>query len=279
MMKKGMGIYVAVFALAFLSPSVVAAEDGEKAKPWERFSLNLGGFIAVTNSDLRLGSQSSGVGIDVNGEDALGLDSSFTVFRADAVYRFTDNRRHRFDLSYVDLGRSATRTLQTEIQIKDQVFPVGTTIDTLFDLKIIRAAYSYSLFQDERIDLGLSGGLYVMPIKIRVSSSHSGTAEEESITAPLPVLGLRFDFAITPKFFLKQNIDFFYLQYQNFQGSLLDAKIALEYNVWKYLGFGIAYDYLRIQVKAEGQDYPGIDMVGKLQFGVGGLLLYGKIYF
>jgi hypothetical protein len=91
----------------------------------------------------------------VNGEDALGLDSSLTVFRADAVYRFTSNRRHRFDLSYVDLRRSATRTLQTDIQIKDQTFPVGTTVDSLFDIKIIRGAYSYSLFQDERIDLGL----------------------------------------------------------------------------------------------------------------------------
>jgi hypothetical protein len=118
-----------------------------------------------------------------------------------------------------------------------------------------------------------------MPIKIRVSSSRSGTAEEESITAPLPVLGLRFDFAITPKFFLKQNVDFFYFQYQNFQGSLFDAKIGLEYNVWKHLGFGIAYDYLRFELKAEGQDYPGIDMVGKIQFGLGGLLLYGKLYF
>jgi hypothetical protein len=278
-MRKIMWICGIAFALAFLPPSVVAAEEGQKEKPWERFSLNLGGFVTTLNSDLRIGSKSSGVGIDVNGEDALGLDSSITVFRADAVYRFTSNRRHRFDLSYLDLRRGATKTLQADIQIKDQTFSAGTTVDSLFDLKIIRGAYSYSLFQDERLDLGLSAGVYVAPIKIRLSSSRTGAAEEESITAPLPVLGLRFDFAITPKFFLKQNIDFFYLQYQNFQGSLVDAKIALEYNVWKHLGFGIAYDYLRIQVKAEGQNYPGIDMVGKLQFGLGGLLLYGKFYF
>jgi len=278
-MKKVVGIHVFAITVAFLSLSVVAAEEGQKEKPWERFSLNLGGFVATFNSDLRIGSKSLGVGIDVNGEDALGLDSSLTVFRADAVYRFTSSRRHRFDLSYVDLRRSATRTLQADIQIKDRIFSAGTTVDSLFDLKIIRGAYSYSLFQDERIDLGLSAGVYVAPIKIRISSSNTGTAEEESITAPLPVFGLRFDFAITPKFFLKQNVDFFYLQYQNFQGSLFDAKIALEYNVWKHLGFGIAYDYLRIQVKAEGQNYPGIDMVGKLQFGLGGLLLYGKLYF
>jgi hypothetical protein len=278
-MRKVIWIYGIAFALAFLSPSVVAAEEGQKEKPWERFSFNLGGFVATFNSDFRFGSQTSGGGVYVNGEDALGLDSSLTVFRADAMYRFTDNRRHRFDLTYVNLRRSATKTLQEDIQFKDQTFPVGTTVDSLFELQIIRGAYSYSLFQDDRFDLGLSAGMYVAPIKIRISSATTGTAEEEAFTAPLPVLGLAFAFAITPKFFLKQNADFFYLRYQNFEGSLFDAKIALEYNLWKHVGFGIAYDYLRLQVKAQGQDYPGLNMVGKFEFGVGGLMLYGKFYF
>jgi hypothetical protein len=278
MMKKGIGTYVIAFFLAFLWPSVLAAEEGEKTKPWERFNLNLGGFIAAMNSDVRIGSESLGAGIDVNVEDALGLDSSVFVFRADALYRFTSNRRHRLDLNFYDLRRSSTKTLQADIQIKDQTFPVGTTVDSLFDLKIIRGAYSYSLFQDDRFDLGLSIGAYVMPIKFRVSSSASGAAEEEAITAPLPVVGVRFDYAITPKFFIKQSFDFFYVQYENFQGSLYDAKVGLEYNIWKYVGVGVAYDFFRVQVKAEGQNYPGVDMTGEIQLNYGGLLLYGKFF-
>jgi hypothetical protein len=278
MMKKGMRIYVIVFTLAFLSPSVVAAEDGG-GKPWERFSLNLGGFVATLNSDFRIGSQSLGVGLDVNPEDVLGLDSSLFVFRADAIWRFTDNRRHRFDLSYYDLRRSATKTIEADIQIKDRVFSAGATIDTLFDLQIIRAAYSYSLIQDDRFDLGISAGLFIMPIKIRLSSSNSGAAEEQGMTAPLPVVGLRFDFAITPKLFLKESIDVFYFQYQSFSGGLFDAKVGLEYNIWKHVGVGVAYDYFRLQFKVDGNDYPGLDMVGKLQFNYGGILLYGKLFF
>ena len=279
MMRKGIGIYVAVFGLAFLSPALVAAEEGEKAKPWERFSLNVGGFVAAMSSDVRIGSQTLGTGIDVNVEDALGLSSSVFVFRADASYRFTSNLRHRLDLNFYDLRRGSTKTLQSDIQIKDQTYPVGTTVDSLFDLKIIRGAYSYSLFQDDRFDLGLSIGAYVMPIKFEISSSTSGKASQEAITAPLPVLGVRFDYAITPKFFIKQSLDFFYIQYENFQGSLYDAKIGIEYNIWKYVGVGVAYDYFHVQVKAEGQNYPGVDMTGKIQLTYGGLLLYGKFFF
>ncbi len=278
-MKKGRGFYVIVFTLAFLFPSVVAAEEGEKAKPWERFSLNVGGFVATVNSDFRLGSQSLGAGIDISPEDALGLDSSLFVFRADALWRFTSNRRHRFELSYYDLRRASTKNLEADIQIGDRIFTAGTTVDALFDLQVIRAGYSYSLIQDDRIDLGISAGLYVMPIRIKVSSTTSNEVTDEGITAPLPVLGLHFDFAITPKFFLKQSIDVFYFQYQNFQGDLLDTRVGVEYNIWKHFGVGVAYEYFRLQVKAESQDYPYIDLVGKIQFNYGGIMLYGKLFF
>lgn len=74
-------------------------------------------------------------------------------------------------------------------------------------------------------------------------------------------------------------LDFFYLEYGDFHGSLLAAKVALEYNLWKYVGVGLAYDVFRLQVKGEGKDYPGIDLVGKQDISYGGLLLYGKFYF
>jgi hypothetical protein len=277
MMKKGMRIYVIVFILAFLFPSVVAAEEGEKAKPWERFSLNVGGFIATVNSDFRIGTKSAG--LDISPEDALGLDSSVFVFRADALWRFTSNRRHCFELSYYDLRRASTKTLEGDIQINDKIFSAGTTVDALFDVQVIRAAYSYSLIQDDRFNLAIGGGLYVMPIRIKLSSTSSGETGDEGITAPLPVAGLRFDFAITPKFFLKESLDVFYFQYQNFSGGLFDVKVGLEYNIWKHFGVGVAYDYLRLQFKAEGQDYPYIDLVGKVQFNYGGIMLYGKLFF
>jgi hypothetical protein len=279
MKKKVVAISVLAITLAFLSMSVVAAEEEKKVMPWEKFSLSLGGFITTVNSDVRIGSQTAGIGIDVNPEDALGLDSSVFVFRADASYRFTENRRHRFDLSYIDLRRSATRTIQRDIQFRDHTFTAGTTLDTLFDIQLIRGAYSYSLYQDDRIDLGLSFGAYVAPIKLRLSSSTSGNAEEQNVTAPLPVLGLRFDFAITPKLFLKQGLDVFYMQYGNFQGSLIDAKVNVEYNIWKHVGVGVGYDYFRIMIKADGDNYPGTNLVGQIQFNYGGLLLYGKYFF
>jgi hypothetical protein len=75
-------------------------------------------------------------------------------------------------------------------------------VDTEFDLKLFKGSYSYSLVQDDRIDFGLGAGLYVAPVKFRISSSRSGALEESSSTVPLPFLEGHIDYALTPKLFI-----------------------------------------------------------------------------
>ncbi|MGE5893829.1 MAG: hypothetical protein ACM34I_07220 [bacterium] len=275
-MKKYFSLLLAMMLVMLAAQSAGASEAGEQKNPWEKFSLGLGGFIASLESEIRLGSE--GAGVDVNLEDAFDLDSTATVFRAEALYRAGESRRHRLDLSYLDIRRRGTRTLTRDIEIKDKTFTIGTTVDSSLNIKIIKGGYGYSFFQDERFDVGVGLGVYVMPIDYSVTSG-TGRAESESITAPLPVLSLYANFAFTTKLFLKQNIDLFYLEYSRFKGTLADTKIALEYNVWKHVGFGLAFDMFRLSLEADGGDYPGIDFVGDIKFRYAGLMLYGKVYY
>ena len=99
------------------------------------------------------------------------------------------------------------------------------------------------------------------------------------MSAPLPGVGLRFDYAITPKLFLRQGVEFFYLEYQNFKGHMTNSSIRLEYNAWKHIGLGIGYDAFRLRIEAKGEDYPEIDLKGSVEFEYAGILVYGKVYF
>jgi len=82
--------------------------------PWHRVGVRAGGFLAYLNSGIRFGvTEATGIQEDI--EDALGLDQSLFVFRTDAYWRFTRNRRHRFDVGYVAYLRSATREIQEDI--------------------------------------------------------------------------------------------------------------------------------------------------------------------
>ena len=68
----------------------------------------------------------------------------------------------------------------------------------------------------------------------------------------MPVVGLGFDFAITPKWIIRQQIEFFYLEYDNFEGGLQSLSVALEYFPWKHVGFGLGADGLRVNLKVSG---------------------------
>jgi len=280
-MKKGgrfqrVAIFFSIFVLGSLALVLRVGAQSDKAeeKPWERFSLNLGGFVTSFNTDVSIGVRNAGIAVDV--EEGLGLDTNMTVFRGDAIFRLGESRRHRLDFGFMDLNRSGTKALGRDITIGDTTYPIGATVETEFDFRLFKGSYSYSLVQDNKIDFGLGIGLYVAPIKFRISSTSSGAVEEEDVTAPLPFFGIRLDYAITPKFFIKQSVDFFYMEYKQFTGRLLDLKIGLEYNIWKHFGLGLAYNYFNIDIEGDGDV---IDWKGSLGFGFTGLMLYGKVMF
>ena len=286
-MKKVTWIFVIMFFGFFFSQAVLAQEsetpneqkeetEKKMVGPWRNFNVNLGVNITDLDSSVRFGI--AGVGLEIDVEDALGLDSSDTVFFGNGYYRFGSTRRHRFDFGYTGYRRDSSGVLAQNLPIFDLIIPEGETVQTSFDFDIIRVGYSYSLLKDDRMDLGIGGSLYVMPIEFSINSTSKGFKSED-ITAPLPVLTLRGDFAITPKLFLKTNWDIFYLKIGDFKGSILSTTVALEYNVWKNVGFGLGFNDFRVDIEASGSDYPGIDFVGNIEFQFTGLNLYTKIFF
>ena len=272
----------AVLVLLLLSPGISLAGESTETLPWEKFGANFGVFVSSLDSSFRIGS---GLGLDIDVEELLDLDTTNTVFRAGALWRFTDNRRHRLDFTWFAFRRDGTRQLTEDITIeKDDGTTVtlnaGSTVDAFFDMDIYQLAYSYSFFQDDRVDLAAGIGLYVMPLDFGIQAA--GLVDKEgsaSFTAPLPVLGLRMDFALTPKWFIRTGSQVFYLEYDNFRGSILEFRGALEYKPWKHVGIGLGFDALDVKVEAEDEDYPAIDFRGDVQFNYTGLQLYLRYFY
>lgn len=276
-----LGFVGAIFQPA-LAEETTATPAPTTAQPWEKFGVNIGVFAADTNSSARIGS---GLGVDLDLEKLLGMESKTTAFRVDADWRFSDNRRHRLDVSWFALHRTAKRDVGQDFEItkpdgSQQTVNAGTSVESHFDLDIIQTAYSYSFFQDDRADLAVVGGLYVMPINLGFSAADTIHTEGTlKFTAPLPVLGFRMDFAVTPKWFLRTGSEIFYVQYQGFTGKLIDTRAAVEYLPFKHVGFGVGYDALRASFDGAGKDYPYIDLNGSLAFQYTGLQVYGKYFF
>lgn len=276
-MKRAIPVLFLALAFVAFPRHAIPADAAGQESPWETFSVSFGGFVADINSDIRLGLNNAGTGIDVNLEDALGLKTTTSVFRIGATYRFGKTRRHQAEFSWFSMNRSASKTLGQDVTIDNVVYPIGTNVNSFLDIQIYKASYNYSFFQDERVNLAAGIGVFVMPIEYGVDASGIGNTEED-ITAPLPVIGLRADFALTPKWFLRASTDLFYLKVGDFKGSVLSTSTAVEYKPWKNFGFGLAANSFRLGIEAEGNDYPNIDFVGSINFDYVGLMLYGKLY-
>ena len=267
-----------IFLVLCLAPPALAKETSQAEKPWKRFNLKLGGASNATNSSVRLGKREGGLSVDV--EELLGLDTTTSTFVVEGFWRFMKRRRHRLDFSWYSFDRSAENTLGRNITIGDLEIPLGTQVSTNFDIDIYRIGYSYSFFQDDRIDLGVGLGVYILPISFEITASGLVTgAESESITAPLPVFNLRADFAITPRWFLRTRLDLFYLEIDDFRGAISSSQVAIEYNPFKHVGFGLKVENTKIKVEAEGDDYPGVDFLGSFRYDSFGAMLYLNFYF
>jgi hypothetical protein len=100
-------------------------------------------------------------------------------------------------------------------------------------------------------DLALSGGLYAMNVDFELKADGEGKIEDSEYIIPLPVIGLRGNFALAPKWFPRQSIDVFYLNIGEYTARWINLSVALEYNLWKYAGVGLGYNFVSMDISKD----------------------------
>jgi hypothetical protein len=266
-----LGRYASVLIFgAWLSASA-SAEVREPAA--ERGSVMLAAFNTGRNTDARFDSGApSSNGTDIDLEDDLGLEHYMTVARLSGYVWIT--QRQRIDFSLFDLSREASKTLQKSIVLGDETFAINADVDTVNELKIYKIDYTFAALNRDRGFLGIVAGLYVARTGVRVSEAARGTAESEQLTAPLPVIGLRGEYAFGERFTLRGAAELFALKTGGIDGRLHDSYVGVDYSFGKRFAFGVAYNDVSMNVSAEEAGFHG-----RLDAGYRGALLYFKVDF
>jgi len=255
----------------------VAQAQNPHGEPWDKWSIGIGGFTSRYDSEIQLNSSALGVGAVIDLEDALNVDSHFGTYRIDGYYRFGKTQRHQVELHYFDSRREGDRVLTEDLQIGDIVFPAGSNVKTDFDLNFTYIDYAYAFLKDERVRLSASAGLHITKIGLRVAST-AGKLEDESFTAPLPVVGMRLDVALAKNWMLKTAVSVFYLEYDGFKGGLIDTYFGAEWTPFQHVGFGMGINSVNYDVEGNGTT-GGIEYDGSVKFGLTGLLVYARYFF
>jgi len=244
-------------------------------QPYDKFSIDFGGFFAGYNSGITLQGDRMGLGVIIDLEDLLGLNSSSWALRSKTNFRFGKTNRHQVSFGYFGAKRKVIRSINSDIDIGDITISAGTEVTTKFNFSIIRAKYDYSFFQDDRVSLGASIGLFVLPISYSLEVINKKDVAQ-SVVAPLPVIGIRSDFLITNKLFYRQSFEILYLSFDGFTGSILDLDLSLEYRPLKHFGFGMGLNATKFELETSGNEYPNVDFHGAIITGYTGVYVFAK---
>jgi hypothetical protein len=269
-LKFGAVLFACLASLAFTAAAPVSAEEQLP----DRFMMRLGGYL-VHNADtvVRLDANGLPVGTYIDFQQTLGGDTRATVFWMDGVYRFNEN--HALGFSWYDLKFTGNRVLGQDIVWGGYTFPLATPVSSELKFDVYKLNYRYSLYRNDKVELGLALGLHVMHTFASISAYTINQAQSDAVTAPLPVFGLFASYNFTPRFSAFYNYEAFFINYQDkARGGLEDFLIGLEYRVFRHVALGAAYS--RFTTNLELKDNSKTLTVNS---GWNGGMLYGGLYF
>ena len=267
-MKTTVAAWTMVWAFGLGSLSVSTTLLAQEPEQRERAAISFGAFISRPATEARVDND-SGQGTDLNLEDDLGLQSSMTIARLDGHWWLS--RRNRLDFSVFNFSRDGTRTIDETIDFGDRTFAINTVVNSTQDLDIVKAAYTFAPVIKVRGFIGVTAGLYVAQTELSLSQATLGTAQKQDLTAPLPVIGVRGQYAITDRIKLRGSLEVFGIETGDVSGHLSDFNVAADYGFGKRFAVGLAYNDVGMDIDAS-EGVSGFR--GALDWGYSGWLLY-----
>lgn len=266
---------VAVIASTSGINAAIAAENEELAVAFpDRWMIRAGAYIVdQSKTQVSLNSAIGGIGTTIDYQRDLGGEDGDTIPRVDAYYRF--NPRHRIDFTAFSIDRKGETTLAIDIDIGDESFLVDETIKSDVKYTLYKLGYSYSFYHSPKVELSLSAGLNITDYELKFENDDGSKAEAAGVTVPLPVIGLRMGYAITPKWYVRYISEAFFIDIDNtFRGGLINFEINTEYKIFKNFALGIGLARLGTNVDVDDDDWRG-----SFSDGYRGATVFGTLYF
>jgi len=200
----------------------------------DKWKINVGTmFVTNFETDMQLSPKNLPLALKINTKDQLGMESDTNVFRLDGYYRFTDT--HSMDFSYFSVRSDGQKAINEDIVWDDKTISAGATVDSYFNMDIYKINYVYSFYHNEKVELALTAGFHITSLDLGLGAQGmiDGVAGQkyssgEAITVPLPVFGFKGEYTIIDeKLFVNYKAEYFFIQFDDYEGSLLSTAINL----------------------------------------------------
>ncbi len=268
------------FVVLLVLTSGAYAPDASAAGPdpeTDRFNVSLGTYVISFDTTAQL-SPASGAGTAVDLESILGLDNRRTDVRLDGYWRFS--RRHRIDVGYFLDSRNGLKAIDEDVVWGDVTYDVGAEIESKFSTQYLKTVYRFAFLRDDRAEVGLSAGFATMRLEGELAGNGTVSESEgrseigffreaKNVIAPVPVVGLYGSFVIRDGLFFRPSFEFFSIDTNGLNGSLVDARATLDWFFAERWGVGLGFNRVRVEYEETSGD-PRMNVSSSM----GGAVLY-----
>jgi hypothetical protein len=248
----------------------------------DRFVVTLGGFVVISNINGSLSGSANTSEERIDFDKEFGTDADQTRLRAEVLWRITPRQHLRFSYFGNDVQR--TRALDQDLVWGDYTFLAGAQVTAEERYRVYELGYEFTFLRRPDYEIAVVAGIYLDDLTLKLSGNASltldtpngpveqpasFTSQSNSVTAPLPVLGVRGDWAVSPHIYLDASAQVFALSYQGISGNWSDLRAGATWMFNDHFGVGLGYDRFATHV-----DLSKVSFSGRLNFGYQGLLLY-----
>lgn len=257
-------------------PPDQAANEAPK-KPWRTFEFQFGPSYSVISSGVALNRKGGIATLSIQPEQALGMEDELLSPSAWLAFRIGDI--HRVQFAFDDYTRNSTVSLIASLQFNNNTYTAGTNVHTTFGVQFFYLAYVLSVFQDERMDIGLSLGIDWIRTHFNVESSTLKLIDNERINVPYPLPGFDFDFALSRDWWIRQRLNPMYISVSGYTGLVFSFDMALEWAFIDHLAVGLGGNFKRLEFGKTNNSTAWGNFSGSLNFDASGVLLYLNVFF
>jgi hypothetical protein len=160
---------------------------------------------------------------------------------------------------------SRTAVLSEDVTWGDNVLKAGSNVGAGATLDLARVFFGREFFTDEDYhEFGLGVGLHWLQIGAYIEgemflNDQSSGFRRESVSAdlPLPNIGAWYWRSLSPRWLLTTHVDWFNASIGDYSGSLWNAGAGINFQAWEHVGFGLSYQYFKIDVDVDKANWQG----------------------
>jgi len=249
------------------TPVTLLAQDYEY-HPFisDSFSASLG-FMKSSNS-FKFSAEPVGIPEDYKGDidfnDSIGVSDSSTFFNGQLKWKFGSRKQWSLSGQYFSNNATGNSTLKEDVTWEEITFEEGSYIEGGVKLAVTRLFLGYSLIRKPQHDLGIGAGIHNLDLdaylegELRANGETTGRLRlPKSASQILPNLGGWYNYSPAKKWLLHARLDWISANIGDYDGSLWNSSIGVNYQAWRNVGFDLSWQYFNLNVNVDSSDWIG----------------------